>query len=257
MIVNNRQDKNPAAQSVWRRLPRALAALLAGCLLGLSAVAADLTVAAGAGYRKPVLRLIEMYREGGGETVVAAFGNMQQIVAQAQASGDIALLIGDEKFLRKVDFLTDFQTLGNGKMALAWPKGRAAIAPETGLTQPAIGRIALPDPEKAVYGLAADEWLKHKGLFAAVRAKLIHTATVPQVASYLVAGEVDAGFINVTDAIGLGESIGGYVVIEDGYSPIRIVAATVKGREDDPRLRSFLAFLRSARAAELLRSFGM
>ena len=85
----------------------------------------------------------------------------------------------------------------------AWPIGKAPIAADADLSAPGIGRIALPDAEKAIYGLAATEWMKSRGIHETLQAKLITAATVPQVTSYLVAGEVDAGFINVTDAIGV------------------------------------------------------
>ena len=218
---------------------------------------ANLTVVSGAGYKKPVTKLIELYRATGGQAVDASFGNMQQIIAQTQASSSVALMFGDEKYLQKLPFLSNFQTLGVGKLVVAWPIGKAPIAADADLSAPGIGRIALPDAEKAIYGLAATEWMKSRGIHEALQTKLITAATVPQVTSYLVAGEVDAGFINVTDAIGVADKIGGYRLLEDGYTPIRIVVGTVKGHENNPGVRGFLEFLRSDRALEVLRSFGM
>ena len=61
----------------------------------------------------------------------------------------------------------------------------------------------------------------------------------------------------ITDAIGVADKIGGYRLLEDGYTPIRIVVGTVKGHENNPGVRGFLEFLRSDRALEVLRSFGM
>ena len=233
--------------------------LLFLCLIFTTASQADgnLTVVSGAGYKKPVMKLVELYRANGGQDVDASFGNMQQIIAQTQASSAVALMFGDEKYLQKLPFLSGFQTLGVGKLVVAWPKGKAAIAADADLSAPAIKRIALPDAEKAIYGLAASEWMKSRNLAESLQGKLITAATVPQVTSYLVAGEVDAGFINVTDAIGVADKIGGYRLLEDGYTPIRIVVGTVKGHENDPGLREFLEFLRSERALEVLRGFGM
>ena len=51
---------------------------------------------------------------------------MQQIIAQTQASSSVALMFGDEKFLQKQPFLSSFQTLGLGKLVVAWPKGETS-----------------------------------------------------------------------------------------------------------------------------------
>lgn len=68
---------------------------------------------------------------------------------------------------------------------------------------------------------------------------------------------MDAGFINLTDAIGLGQRIGGYTILENGYSPIKIVAATVKGHENNPELKAFNNFLASDKAKQIFNQFGL
>ena len=99
--------------------------------------------------------------------------------------------------------------------------------------------------------------MKSKGWTERLQGRLITAATVPQVSSYLVSGEVDVGFINLTDAIDLDKRIGGYRTLDGGYTPIRIVAGTVSGHESDPRARAFLDYLRSPPAAGVFRDFGM
>ena len=99
--------------------------------------------------------------------------------------------------------------------------------------------------------------MKSKGLFETLKPKLIEVASVPQVTSYLISGEVDAGFVNITDALGAGDKIGGYRVIEGGYAPIRIVAGVIKGYEDNPQVKGFLTFMGSAEAVAILKGYGM
>ena len=242
---------------VFRSLQTTLVLFAALWLTSLPTLAGDLVVVAAAGYKRPVLDLIERYRATTGQKVVGGFGNMQQISAQAQASPEVGLMLGDEAHLRDLPFIASLTPLGVGKLVLAWPKGKAALVGAADLLAPSVGRIACPDAQKAIYGIAATEWMKSKGLFETLKPKLIEVASVPQVTSYLISGEVDAGFVNITDALGAGDKIGGYRVIEGGYAPIRIVAGVIKGYEDNPQVKGFLTFMGSAEAVAILKGYGM
>lgn len=66
--------------------------------------AEDITIAAGAGYKKMTLELIESFDKNG--SINATFGNMHQITTQAKNS-DISLLIGDKKLFDKTDGFKD------------------------------------------------------------------------------------------------------------------------------------------------------
>ena len=245
------------SSTTFRRLQTALVVFMGLWLTSLPALAGDLVVVAGAGYKRPVLDLIERYRATKGQNVVGGFGNMQQIAAQAQASSDVGLVLGDEAHLRDLPFIASLKPLGVGKLVIAWPKGKAALLADADLLAPGVGRIACPDTQKAIYGIAASEWMKNKGWFETLKPKLIEVATVPQVTSYLISGEVDAGFVNITDALGAGDKIGGYRVIESGYAPIRIVAGVIKGYEGNPQVKGFLTFMGSPEAAAILKSYGI
>ena len=245
------------SSTTFRRLQTALVVFMGLWLTSLPALAGDLVVVAGAGYKRPVLDLIERYRATTGQNVVGGFGNMQQIAAQAQASSEVGLMLGDEAHLRDLPFIASLTPLGVGKLVLAWPKGKAALATDADLLVAGVGRIACPDAQKAIYGIAATEWMKNKGLFEMLKPKLIEMATLPQVTSYLISGEVDDGFVNNTDAMGAGDKIGGYRVIESGYAPIRIVAGVIKGYEGNPQVKGFLTFMGSPEAAAILKSYGI
>lgn len=245
------------AKATCCRLQTILVVFAALWLTSLPALAGDLIMVSGAGYKRPVLDLIERYRALTGNKIVGGFGNMQQISAQAQASPDVGLMLGDEIHLRELSLISSITPVGVGKLVIAWPKGKSALVADMDLLAPSVGRIAYPDAQKAIYGIAATEWMKNKGLFEALKAKFIEVGTVPQVTSYLISGEVDAGFVNITDALGAGDKIGGYRVIEGGYTPIRIVAGVVQGHEDNPQVKGFLTFMGSPEAVVIMKGYGM
>ncbi|MEJ2467239.1 MAG: molybdate ABC transporter substrate-binding protein [Candidatus Thiodiazotropha sp.] len=126
------------------------------------------------------------------------------------------------------------------------------------LLDESLGRIAMPDPNKAIYGRAAEQFLINSGLHERLAPRLLVLATVPQVSSHLVARSVEAGFINLTDALALRERIGGYSEVSmDQYEPIRIVAAVVKGESARQEVRQFIDFLASPDSRDLLREAGL
>ncbi len=63
---------------------------------------------------------------------------------------------------------------------------------------------------------------------------------MPQVVSYLIAGEADAGFINLTEAMANKERLGGYLVVpEDRYTEILIVAGWCMVLRNKPETKKF------------------
>ena len=242
---------------IQRNLSRYLMGLLLALFASTNLLAADLTIVSGGGYKKPIQAVIHAYHQKTDQVVEAGYGNMRQILSQTEASSKIALIIGDRRFLSQSKQATQFQTLGKGQLVIAWAKGSPAIGNAQDLTQSAISRIAYPHAKKAIYGRAATEWLKTQQLTNPLQEKLMQVATVPQVSSYLVAREIDAGFINLTDAIGLGDKIGGYLALTEGYEPIEIVAAQVTGRELKKSTQDFLTFLASDEARKIFKQYGM
>ena len=116
----------------------------------------------------------------------------------------------------------------------------------------------MPDPKKAIYGRAGSEFLEKAGLTAAVKDKLLVVATVPQVTTYLLSGEVDAGFVNRTDVLDLGDKIGGYLEVDQSlYTPIVIGAGLLSTAKNPDNAKAFTAFLGSEKAKAVAKRHGM
>lgn len=225
--------------------------------LGNVQAADSLTIAAGAGYKKPMLKLYQAFTSETGVEVTPIFGNMRAVTSQVKNSGRVSLAVGDKGFLHRSGLFERFIPLGRGKLVLAW----AGTPPAEGyqaLAGDSIQRVAQPDPKKAIYGRAASQFLEHSGQGGKLGDRLVVTATVPQVSSYLVAKSVDAGFINLTDALTLTDKIGGYTELpSDSYEPIHIVAGLVKGQGETPAVKTFLAFLDTPAAKRILEEAGL
>ncbi|ADK82562.1 molybdate ABC transporter substrate-binding protein [Sediminispirochaeta smaragdinae] len=223
-----------------------------------SVSAESMTIAAGAGYRALVDDLSQLFTSKTGITVEHIYGNMGQVTTQAKRSGVVDLVVGDKSFFDKVKLPFDQEYIvGNGRLVLAAAKD-AGPADLGRLTAADVDRIALPDPKMAIYGIAATEYLEHSGLADKVADKLIQVGTVPQVSAYLISGEVDFGFINLTDVLAIKEKIAGYVdVPESYYSPIYIVARSMPDAPAGDATVRFGEFLDSPQAREIVKRHGL
>lgn len=216
----------------------------------------QLVIAAGAGYKKPVDSIVGVYKL----EVLRIYGNMQMVASQAKQSGEVAMIIGDRLFLEKLKrtvTFTEYIPLGRGALVIAFRKGITIAAPEDLLTS-TITSIFMPHDKKAIYGVAGSEACAYFGFNSILADKITRVGTVPQVMSYLVAGEADAGFVNLTEAYVNKEKIGGYVTVPDSaYHPIEIVAGVISGFETRPSSRRFLQHLQSDTVKAICRHFGL
>jgi molybdate transport system substrate-binding protein len=226
------------------------------CVLWLMSVslvsAQELLVGAAAGYKKPLESLFVDFSVQQPNTKVKRFyGNVTQVLKQAEADGRVDLVVGDEKFINKSGLTTHQRiVLGNGQLVIAYRRG-VTVSQASQLQGL---RVAMPDAKQAIFGQAAAEWLDKQGLSLP---GMKTVSSIPQVAAYVSSGEVDAGFLNLTEALALGEKIGGYWLLNPAdYTPIVIQAALLTANPDAD-LAALADFLASQSAQQKLRDAGL
>lgn len=230
-------------------------------LLAAGAAHADVVVTTGAGYIPMVKALSEAYaKEMGGKISTAFGGNIGQMLAQAKEGSGVNVVISDRASLGKFSKLlaADETVLGTTPIVLVWKKGLELKTP-TDLKEAAFARIAMPDPKAAVYGRAADDYLKTTGLDKDLGAKVNIVSTVPQVTAYVVKGEMDAGFVNRAAAKNAAGKLGGQLEIFDQHKPIVMTARPVVqvAQKDAADVKAFLSWLTGATAKEILKANGL
>ncbi|WP_051261786.1 molybdate ABC transporter substrate-binding protein [Desulfovibrio inopinatus] len=229
-----------------------------------------LTIAAGAGYKQLVTALCKAYVEDGHPLPQQVFGNMGQVIAQSKQSGVIDLVIGDKRFLDNSDLSwSNEEAVGRGKLILAVAKGVSidgikevkvidAASGKSVLTNPAVKRIAMPDTKKAIYGRAASQFLEKTGLGKDVESNLLVVGTVPQVSAYVISGEVDLGFINLTDALAIADKAEAIIPVDESlYAPIQIIAKTLASSPNPDAAATFDQFLKSDTARAIVAKQGL
>lgn len=230
--------------------------LLSFIALGVVANAVNLKVASGAGYKKPLMEVIKEY-EKSGEKIDPFFGNMKQVTTQAKQT-NIALIVGDKNFLAKKSKLNfkGYLPLGKGKVVVAYPKGKTITSVED-LKKANIERISMPQPKKAIYGIAGKQFLKNAKLYDSLKDKLYVVATVPQSMTYIITKEVDAGVVNLTAALANKSKIGGYIKVpQQYYTPIEIVAGKLESCSTK-ECKKFVDFLSTKTSKNIFKKYGL
>ncbi len=245
------------------RKPVIIATVLSLLVLfvGASLVSAQtLMIASAGGYKKPVMEAMKSFEKATGIKTDAAFGNIQMVSSQAKQTGEISCIIGDRKFLAALGSTVTFasyQPIGKGILVLAYRKGMSLDKVED-MASDKVKTIFMPQDKKAIYGIAGTEALKSYGYSSKLAGKITRVATVPQVVSYLVTGEADAGFINLTEATANKDRLGGYLVVrQDRYTEILIVAGVVKGFENKPETKKFTDYLKTKEARDIFGKYGV
>jgi len=230
-----------------------------------------LLVLAGAGYKRPVEALCAAFTQATGVVVERSYGNLQQLFAQAQASGRVDVLVGDASFIDQAQGLPLPRrvALGRGILTLAWrrnlpvPVGLVGLAGLRQLLAQPSWSVAMPNPQQAVYGNAAKQLLQAQSLWPGLQERLKVVATVPQVSAYLGSGEVDLGFLNLTEALAAKEQLGGFIQLPSGegsYAEVVIVAAMPEASKSPSALtnsQQFALFLETPVARDILRRAGL
>jgi len=135
-----------------------------------------------------------------------------------------------------------------------WPNPAIAT-----LTDPALQRLAIANPDRAPYGRAAIAALTSLNLIAALKPKFVTAENISQAAQFAESGNADAGLISLTSARTEHlSSIGSYFVMpRDSYPPIEQGAVILSNSPQRQSARRFLDFLLSASIQQQLAKSGL
>ncbi len=221
-----------------------------------SSYGGNIVLVSAAGYKKPIQEIANLYETEHRAELDMMFGNMSQVINYVKNASSIDFVVGDRKFLDKSGIkFQNYKILGKGVLAIAYRKGLEMSSSEDILNGD-IKKILVPDAKKAIYGAAAMEYLNKKNYYEQLKDKLMFVQTVPQVSSYLITGEADVGFINLTDALALKDKIGGYILVDEkDYSDIVISLGVIENKSAS--VNEFLEFLKKDNVQGILKKYGI
>lgn len=123
------------------------------------------------------------------------------------------------------------------------------------LNTPAVQRIAIGNPESVPAGRYARQALQSLGQWDKLKDKLVMGESVRQVLDYVARGEVDAGFVYMTDAKISAPKTEIRATMQ-GHDPVVYPIALCSASKNAKAAQEFIAFVMSKDGEEILKKYG-
>lgn len=126
------------------------------------------------------------------------------------------------------------------------------------LTDKAISRIAIANPEHAPYGRAAREAIQKAGIWNTVQSKLVFGENISQARQFVQSGNADIGIIALSLAMApVVQGSGKYALIpEDAHPRLEQGAVLTERGVKNSGARAYMEFLRSRQARSIFEKYG-
>ena len=242
---------------------------LAVCLilLALCAAGQEITVAAAADMNVVLPELAARYTKQTGQIVKLSFGSSGNLTNQIRNGAPFDVFFSaDEEYPKQLlaDGLAVRESLYRyavGRLVLWVPNTSTLDLPKLGMTallDPSVKKLAIANPQHAPYGRAAEDALKHFGIYDQVAAKLVLGENVAQAAQFVESGNAQAGLIALSHALALAMKDKGrnWAVPLDSYPTLNQAAVVLSQSKHQDAAQEFLKFVRSSESISLLKSYG-
>lgn len=255
-----------------RAMRSVLVAFAAICAMAASAGAQQQdarppAIAAASDLRFALAEIAEAFAAETGRKVRLSFGSSGNFARQIRQGAPYAMYMSaDEAYvlgLAKDGHTRDEGTLyALGRMVIVVPKGSPLRADGSlddlaaHLAKGGITRFAIANPEHAPYGRRAEQALRHRGLWQAIRPRLVLGENVSQAARFALSPNTQGGI--VAYSLVLSPTLSGrgdYALVPaNWHAPLRQRMVLLKGA--GPVAERFYAFVRQPAARAILRKYG-
>jgi molybdate transport system substrate-binding protein len=262
----------PGNRTTGARLGCFLAVALASLTFAMAPAKARSTeppvIAAASDLRFALAEIAEAFRADTGQAVQLSFGSSGNFARQIRQGAPFEMyLSADESYvleLARDGFTRDRGTLyAVGRIVIIAPVGSALRADgsledlRAALTDGRVTKFAIANPEHAPYGKRAQEALRHRGLWDAIRPKLVFGENVSQAAQFATSSNAQGGLIAYSLALSPKVSaLGAFALVpDDWHSPLRQRMVLLKG--SGPVAERFYTYAQRSAARAIFRRYGL
>ena len=235
-------------------------------LAAASCAAQEITVAAAADLQFAMADIAARYQKETGKTVKLTFGSSGNFFQQIQNGAPFDVFFSANlDYAKKLDAagLAEPGTLyqyATGKIVI-WAPSDSKLDISAGLavlTNPAIKKIAIANPQHAPYGQAAVAALKKEGVYDKVAVRFVLGENISQTASFVVSGAADVGIVALSLALSpTMKDKGRYIEIPAAdYPAIEQACVVLKSSKEKETAKAFVNYIKTPASAELLRRYG-
>lgn len=260
---------------VWLMVVFMISAALGGCgaSRGTGETATDapaateltpiepLLVAAASDLQFAFAEIGELFEAETGQPVTFTFGSTGNLATQIENGAPYDIFAAAN--VSFVDRLSDLgllipetqQLYAQGRIVLVVNR-QAGIQATTlaDLTDPAITRVAIANPDHAPYGQAAKEALQSAGVWESIQEKLVLGENVSQTLQFVQTSDAPVGIValSIADV----PEVTGTLLPADLHEPINQALAVIKNTPREEPARAFIDFVNSPAGREIMKSYG-
>lgn len=243
---------------------RLIATIALAAVLPLGAMAAEVQVAVAANFAEPIKALAAMLEKTTGHTARISVGPTGGLYTQIKNGAPFdVFLAADTKRpeMLEQEGLTQAGsrfTYATGKLVLWSVKADRVDAAGAVLQSADLGKVAVANPKTAPYGAAAMAVMGQLNMLARLQPQLVQGESIGQTFNFVKTGNADVGFVAMSQVLANGALKEGsmWVIPQSHYEPIRQDAVVLKRGVSNEAAQALVRLMRSAEAADLIRSYG-
>lgn len=226
---------------------KGLLAAVFSLLLSLPCFAAELKVAVAANFKPLLSSLKSDFEQTHNTKVLLSSASTGVLYAQIRRGAPFDLfLAADEKRpqlleQQQLTVTNSRQTYAQGLLVLWHTKGKPDVSLLTGWSN----KIAMANPKTAPYGLAGKSVLEHLQLWQDKRPQIVTGSNIAQTQQFVQSGNVELGFIALSQAKLLGSDNQYWLIPEHWYAPLKQQVVILKRSQMPSQAKAFLTWLMS------------
>lgn len=240
------------------------AAILLFGLFNMTAHAAEVRVAAASNFAAPLEHIAALFQQESGHSVKISLGASGKLYAQISGGAPFDVFLSADDALPRRMLQEGLAVEGSrfvyalGKLVLWSAQPDFVDARGAVLNKGNFSKLAIADPRLAPYGMAARETLEKLTMWNAMQGKLVKGENITQTYQFAATENAELAFIALSQVMRDGKMAEGswWLVPAELHKPIRQSAVLLSGAKDKAAAQAFLVYLRSEKAAAVIRSFG-
>jgi len=226
--------------------------------------AGEVNAAVASNFSAPMKQIAALFEQQSGDTVKLSFGSTGKFYAQIKGGAPFDVLVAaDTATPQRLE--DEGLTVGGSRFVYALGKlvlwsAQPNFVDDQGrvLRKGSYEKLAIADPKLAPYGMAAKQTLEKLAMWNSIRNRLVMGENITQTYQFAATGNAELGFVALSQVMREGKVSAGssWLVPSDMYQPIRQSAVLLSGAKDKAAAQVFLDFLKSDKAAAVIRSYG-
>lgn len=226
--------------------------------------AGEVRVAVASNFAAPMERIVALFQQQSGHTVKVSLGSSGKLYAQIAGGAPYDVFLSADEMIPK-RLAQEGLAVGGSRFVYAlgnlvlWSAQPGFVDPKGAvLRNGGFNKLAIADPKIAPYGMAAKETLEKLTMWNAIQGKLVKGENVTRTYQLAATENAELAFIALSQVMRDGKVTEGswWLVPSELHRPIRQSAVLLSGAQDQEAALAFLAYLKSQKAAAIIRGFG-